>query len=123
LSLSYNNHLNEFDIEGHIVTAQYASFTGINDITAAVNSFNLKQNYPNPFNPATNIGYQIPSGGHVTIRVYDMLGREVKTLINEYKPAGSHNVDFNSGSLSSGTYIYRIVTGDYTASRKMVLVK
>ena len=83
----------------------------------------MSQNYPNPFNPATTISYQLPKNGQVTIKVYDMLGREVKTLVNENKPAGSYNVSFDAGSLSSGVYIYRIVAGDYTAAKKMTLVK
>jgi photosystem II stability/assembly factor-like uncharacterized protein len=85
--------------------------------------FGLEQNYPNPFNPNTTINYRLPKNGHVTIKVYDILGNEVKTLVNEYKPAGEYSVNFDAGKLSSGMYIYRITAGGYTAAKKMTLIK
>jgi hypothetical protein len=98
--------------------------------TAAVNekgnvlkTFNLSSNYPNPFNPTTTISYQLPKSGWVTIKVYDILGNEVKTLVNENKSPGSYTVNFDAGRLSSGVYIYRIAAGEYTAARKMMLIK
>jgi len=83
----------------------------------------LLQNYPNPFNPSTTIEYQIPNGGNVTLKVYDMLGREVTTLVNEYKPAGKYTAAFNGANLSSGVYLYKLSAGSYTTIRKMLLVK
>jgi hypothetical protein len=86
-------------------------------------SFALHQNYPNPFNPVTKISYNIPAGGFVTVRVYDILGREITTLVNEFLPAGQHQVDFSSGQLSSGIYYYRLQAGNFISIKKMVLMR
>jgi len=91
----------------------------------------LEQNYPNPFNPSTKIRYSIPNVGsglaQTVLKVYDVLGNEVATLVNEEKPAGSYEVDFNastSGSgLASGIYYYKIQAGSFTETKKMVLIK
>ncbi|MBU0559165.1 MAG: peptidoglycan DD-metalloendopeptidase family protein [Bacteroidetes bacterium] len=83
----------------------------------------LYQNFPNPFNPSTTIRYDLPQGGMVSIRVYDMLGIEVKTLVNEYNSAGSYRVEFNASNLSSGTYFYRLTTENFTEIKKLILVK
>jgi len=85
--------------------------------------FALKQNYPNPFNPGTVIEYSIPKQAFVTVKVFDMLGREMKTLVNESKNAGSYALNFDASSLSSGVYFYKIIAGDFTATKKMMLVK
>ncbi|MFA3782216.1 glycoside hydrolase family 2 TIM barrel-domain containing protein [Melioribacteraceae bacterium 4301-Me] len=87
------------------------------------NEFLLKQNYPNPFNPSTIIGYQLPNGSFVTLKVYDILGREIVTLINEYKPAGEHKVKFNAANLPTGVYFYKFTAGDKTSVKKMILLK
>lgn len=87
------------------------------------NSFSLEQNYPNPFNPSTVISYQLPVISDVTIKVYDVLGNEVATLVNEYKPAGSYEVDFNATGLSSGIYFYKLQTGSFVETKKMLLLK
>ena len=86
----------------------------------------LSQNYPNPFNPTTNIGFQIASvsgGGFVSLKVYDVLGREVATLVNEEKPAGSYKVEFDASSLASGIYFYRIQAGCFAQTKKMIVLK
>lgn len=83
----------------------------------------LYNNYPNPFNPSTVIKYQIPRNGNVKIIIYDMLGREVKTLVNGFKQKGQREVQFDASGLSSGVYIYRIEANEFSASRKMVLLK
>ncbi|MDP4117476.1 MAG: T9SS type A sorting domain-containing protein [Bacteroidota bacterium] len=88
-----------------------------------VKDYALMQNYPNPFNPNTTISYQLPKSGQVTIKVYDVLGNEVRTLVNEYKSAGQYSVNFDAGKLSSGMYIYRITAGGYTSAKKMTLIK
>jgi hypothetical protein len=85
--------------------------------------FALEQNYPNPFNPATTIKFSIPEQSRVTLKIYDVLGREVSTLVNEVRNAGNHEVNFNASNLASGMYIYSIKAGDYNASRKMMLLK
>ena len=86
-------------------------------------SFTLQQNYPNPFNPTTIIGYSIPKASFVTLKVYDILGREIATLVNAEKSFGNYNVDFNGNGLSSGIYFYKIQAGDYSVIKKMVLIK
>jgi hypothetical protein len=85
--------------------------------------FRLQQNYPNPFNPTTTITYELPRTSHVSLTVYDMLGREVSVLVNEKKEAGVHEVEFNGSALASGVYLYRLTTGAFTQTRKMIVVK
>jgi hypothetical protein len=89
----------------------------------AVTDYALEQNYPNPFNPSTKIKFQLPKDGFVTLKVYDILGKEITTLINEEKSQGKYEVNFNASSLSSGVYIYKIQAGDFVSSRKMILLK
>lgn len=83
----------------------------------------LNQNYPNPFNPSTSISFNLPESGFVSLRVFDSLGREMATLINEQKSAGEHHATFNASSLSSGVYIYTLSVDGITFSRKMILMK
>ena len=87
------------------------------------NSYVLNQNYPNPFNPSTVITFNIPQQSRVSIKVYDMIGREVATLANSDFSAGEHYVQFNAGNLSSGVYFYNLVSGSFTETKKMVLLK
>lgn len=87
------------------------------------NSFALKQNYPNPFNPVTIIEYELPIHTNVKIEVFDILGRRVKTIINERKQPGIYSVSFNAGNLSSGTYFYRIKAGDFMQIKSMMIIK
>jgi hypothetical protein len=86
-------------------------------------TYALRQNYPNPFNPSTKISYLLPKASDVKIVVFDILGREVATLVNEFKPAGTHTVEFNASNLASGVYLYRIEAGDFRDTKKMLLVK
>lgn len=97
--------------------------TGVNDNPNLVNTFDLKQNYPNPFNPSTKIQYSIAEPGLVSIKVFDILGRQIADLVNEQQSAGSYTVDFNAQNLSAGVYFYRIDSGTFQASRKMILLK
>lgn len=90
---------------------------------ANVTKFDLGQNYPNPFNPVTSIKYSVPQNSLVTLKVYDVLGREVRTLVNEVKNAGSYNVSFNASELASGLYIYTLRAGNNTLTKKMMLLK
>jgi hypothetical protein len=83
----------------------------------------LSQNYPNPFNPTTTIKYQIPELSFVTIKVYDVLGNEISTLVNEEKPVGSYEVEFNATALPSGIYFYRLQAGSFVETKKMILLK
>ncbi len=86
-------------------------------------TFSLNQNFPNPFNPNTEIKYSIPSRSFVTLKVYNILGNEVKTLVNENKDAGEYSINFNANNLPSGVYFYRISAGNYTSLKKMILLK
>ena len=83
----------------------------------------MNQNFPNPFNSTTTIRYELPELANVTLKVYNILGEEVNTLVNEQKEAGRYQVQFNAGNLASGVYIYRISTGKFTASKKLILMK
>ncbi len=85
--------------------------------------YNLAQNYPNPFNPVTKINFALPKQGLVTLKIYDVLGREVRTLVNEIKQAGNYSVDFNGAEFSSGVYFYRIESNDFTDVKRMILIK
>jgi photosystem II stability/assembly factor-like uncharacterized protein len=86
-------------------------------------NFTLSQNYPNPFNPSSKISWQSPVGSHQTLKVYDLLGREVATLVDEFRPAGSYEVKFDAENLTSGIYLYKLQVGSNTETRKMVLMK
>jgi hypothetical protein len=99
--------------------------TGINDhdVANTPNSYSLAQNYPNPFNPTTTIRYQLQAAGKVTLKVYDILGKEVAVLVNEEQAAGTYSVTFDAGSLSGGIYFYRLQAGTFVETRKLVLVK
>lgn len=97
---------------------------GSDDLTKSIpKDYFITQNYPNPFNPTTVIKYQLPKAVNVTIKLYDMLGREVKEFINDTQAAGYYELTFDGSDLSSGTYIYRITAGDFTDSKKLLLLK
>ncbi|HCY76154.1 MAG TPA: hypothetical protein DHV28_09560 [Ignavibacteriales bacterium] len=121
-------------LQGEIVfyytTAFYLRqvFTDIDsEINHTPKGFYLSQNYPNPFNPSTKISWQTPIGSWQTLKVYDVLGNEVATLVNEYRPAGSYEIEFNPSSInhhpSSSVYFYRLQAGDYAETKKMILLK
>ena len=87
--------------------------------------FVLNQNYPNPFNPNTVISYQLPTANYVTLKIYDLMGREVGTLVNECQPAGTYNSALNTYNLklSSGIYFYKLQAGNFIQTKKMILLK
>lgn len=100
------------------------SAIGIQPISTEVpQRFELKQNYPNPFNPVTNIEFSIVKSGFVNLVIFNALGQEVSTLVNQDLKAGSYKYDFNASGLPSGTYYYRLTSGDFTQTNKMILVK
>ena len=114
----YQYRLKQIDFDG--------SFEYSNIVEVEINSpteFSLEQNYPNPFNPSTTIGFSIPERSFVTLKVYDMLGREVEVLISEQKESGNYQIGFNASDLSSGIYYYTLTTGNFTSTKKMSLVK
>lgn len=93
-----------------------------------LDEFYLYQNYPNPFNPATKIKYEIPGqtrndNAFVTLKIYDILGKEIKTLVNEEKPAGNYEVEFDASNFSSGIYFYKLQAGNFVETKKMVLLR
>jgi hypothetical protein len=92
-------------------------------ISEIPDKFELMQNYPNPFNPTTNIGFRIPESGLVTVKVYDIAGKEITVLINDNLNAGVYNIDFKASGFTSGVYFYRINTKSYTETKKMILIK
>jgi hypothetical protein len=83
----------------------------------------LEQNYPNPFNPSTIISWQSPVSNRQTIKIYDILGNEVKTLVDEYREAGKYQIEFNASELASGVYFYQLKSGDFVSVKKMILMK
>ena len=101
--------------------------TTVEDQSTIITDYKLSQNYPNPFNPSTKISWQSPVGNHQTLKVYDVLGNEVATLVDEYRNAGSYEVEFKSSvgsrQLASGIYFYQLKAGDYVQTKKMILIK
>jgi hypothetical protein len=108
----------------HLAVYEYYGTTDVaEDGNETVPAFELSQNYPNPFNASTQIHYELPKDGVVHLVVCDILGREVSTLVNEQKPAGRYDIDFNTTGLASGVYFFRMQVGDFTSIKKMVLMK
>lgn len=103
---------------GQTVVALYGTDNGGLPI-----SYSLHQNYPNPFNPSTQIAFDLPSASHVELAIYNVLGQEVKTLVNQQMEAGSHVVTFDGSSLASGIYFYRISTDQFSDTKKMMMLK
>ena len=124
-AVAAGNSLNDLRTAINSARTKYSQLiTGvINGKNTIPFSYNLSQNYPNPFNPSTVINYQIAKAGNVTLKIYDVLGREVSSLVNEEKPAGSYSYSFNASTLSSGVYFYQIRSGSYISTKKMLLLK
>lgn len=102
----------------------YNEITGIKELgTGIPENYSLDQNYPNPFNPTTNIRFNLPQAGLVTLKIYNVLGQEVATLLNEFRNAGSYEYTFNASAMNSGVYFYSITSNNYTSTKKMILVK
>ncbi len=98
-------------------------YSVIVDVKVVPTRYELFQNYPNPFNPTTIIKYQIPNPGHVTLKLYDVLGREIKELVNGDKEAGIYKIEFNVAGIPSGSYFYQIISGEYKSAKKMMVLK
>ena len=86
-------------------------------------AFSLSQNYPNPFNPTTSFSYALASPSLVTLKVFNILGEEIATLVNGFQEVGSYNISFDAAKLASGVYFYRLTAGEYSATKKMLLMK
>ena len=115
----YNYRLKQIDFNGNF---KYYDLS--NEVVIGVpDKFSLHQNYPNPFNPVTKIRYDLPNSGKVSLKIYDNIGREVITLISEFKDAGYYTVEFDGSNFASGIYYYKLETGNFVATKKMVLLK
>jgi len=113
-----------FDPNNDIVLKTATLSVGLNNTSSIIPSrFAVYQNYPNPFNPTTNIKFEIPKNTFVTLKVYDVVGKEVATLINEERNAGSYNVDWNASFYPSGVYFYSFKAGNFTETKRMLLIK
>jgi len=125
---SYQSGINTYPPDNIAQTTFYVAahtfvVTGVGDNGSLPASFSLEQNYPNPFNPSTTIKYNLPREEFVTLKVYNLLGQEVKTLVNEVRWAGTHEVVFDAAGLPSGVYLYKLSAGRYLDTKKMVLMK
>ncbi len=118
LSGKYSYRLKQIDLDG---TTSYSAV--VNTEIGTPGQFALEQNYPNPFNPSTTISYSVPFDADVTIEVFNLLGQKVKTLMNDFKKTGRYQLTFNTDGLSSGTYLYRLTSGEFSSVRKMTLLK
>ncbi|MBK8552939.1 MAG: T9SS type A sorting domain-containing protein [Ignavibacteria bacterium] len=116
---NYNYRLKQTDFNGN-----FEYFNLSNEVNVGIpTKYDLSQNYPNPFNPSTSIAYQIPFDGQVSLKIFDMSGKEVASLVNEVKTAGYYTYNFNASNLSSGVYFYTISANNFTATKKMMLMK
>ncbi len=112
------------DIYDKVITIKYSQTSGIVNTSSNIpNKYLLSQNYPNPFNPATKINFSLPKNSFVTLKVFDLSGKEVANLVNENLSAGSYETDFNASDLTSGIYFYRLTTENFSETKKMILVK
>ncbi|MBI5021983.1 MAG: T9SS type A sorting domain-containing protein [Ignavibacteriales bacterium] len=111
-------------VMSNFIQSPCGGFVGVNaGVTDESRRFGLSQNYPNPFNPLTVIRYQLPISGWVTMKVYDVIGRDVVTLVNEFKKIGSYEVKYDGTKLPAGVYFYRLISGNYSKTKKLVLLK
>ncbi|MCU0343316.1 MAG: T9SS type A sorting domain-containing protein, partial [Ignavibacterium sp.] len=114
----YSYRLKQIDNDGQF---EYSKTIEVD--LGAPKKFELSQNYPNPFNPTTTISYNIPEATNVKLTIYNLLGQEIKTLVNEFKESGVHTINFDASELNSGLYIYKLQAGSFVQTRKMTLVK
>ena len=112
----------DYDVQQTKITPA-TGVTGINNQNEFASEYNLAQNYPNPFNPTTNIKFSIPKDGHATLKIYDVLGNEVATYLDEVVKAGIYNAEFDGSNLASGIYFYTLKSGNFVDTKKMSLVK
>jgi hypothetical protein len=97
--------------------------TGVTDLSSLPTVYTLEQNYPNPFNPTTIISYALPKQSHVTLKVYDVLGRDLQTLVEEKQDVGVYTLKFDASGLASGVYFYRLVAGSFISTKKLMLLR
>ena len=114
----YFYRLKQIDIDG---TFEYSSPVEI--VIENPKTFELAQNYPNPFNPSTSIQYQVSRNSNITLKVYDIVGNQIATLVDEFKSAGKYEVEFGAANLASGIYFYKLQAGSFVETKKMVLIR
>jgi hypothetical protein len=118
---SGNGGLTDFNFDNLFI--EDSSIVADDSTIVIPKSYNLSQNYPNPFNPSTVINYQIPHAAKVTIKIYDIIGNEVSTLVDGHKAVGSYSVTYNASDLASGIYIYELRSNEFISRNKMMLIK
>ncbi|NUN09664.1 MAG: T9SS type A sorting domain-containing protein [Ignavibacteriaceae bacterium] len=132
VAYSYSDKYNDFNYSGNVsYRLRQVDFDGRSELSSVINldinfsvrEYALNQNYPNPFNPSTLIKYALPKAGKVTIKVYNSIGKEVATLVDGLMEAGNHEVTFDAGALASGVYFYKMTAGEFSQSRKLLLMK
>lgn len=114
---------NNLALTGYWIAPINFTYSDISEPSVVDLTYSLSQNFPNPFNPSTKISWQSPISGHQTLKVYDVLGNEVATLVNEFRNAGNYEVNFDGSRLSSGVYLYKLKSGEFIQSKKMILIK
>ena len=110
-------------VEEYDPSSDLTSVEGVSEATAVPSGFALSQNYPNPFNPSTTIKFYLPKSAFVTLKIFDILGKEITTLVNEKKSSGEYTINWNAEGLSSGIYLYKLKAGEFVETRKLVLQK
>ena len=116
---TYAYRLKQIDYNGN-----YKYYELQNEVVIGVpNKFVLNQNYPNPFNPSTVLSFQLPVAGFISLKVYDINGREISELVNENLSAGEYKINFNGSALPSGVYYYKLTSDNFSETKKMILIK
>ncbi|MDD8017110.1 MAG: glucoamylase family protein [Bacteroidota bacterium] len=119
----WNRFMKNPDVQRGLAAAKFTTVTGVGAEKSIPKNFSLSQNYPNPFNPTTIISYQLPKNSFVSIKVYDLLGKEIARLVDETQSAGMHTISFDATHLPSGIYFYTLRSGQFTETKKMMLLR
>lgn len=123
VNIFYNNKNNVLQYQAVHCTVEYGTFSDIHENILSPFLFSLSQNYPNPFNPSTSINFTLPKGGFTSLKIYDILGKEVATLCNEELNAGNYTRSWDAANYSSGVYFYKLSAGNYSETKKMMMIK
>ena len=114
---------NDGTIDDSMLVSDQPTGVGSSRLGERPTAFRLHQNYPNPFNPRTTISYDVPLAVHVSVKVYDVFGREVATLVDDVQEPGTHSVDWDATNMASGVYFYKLQAGDFIATKKLTILK